>query len=290
MDRFRGKVALVTGGARGQGRAHAIALANEGADVIVVDICRSINSLPYDLASSDDLAETVQSIEALDRRALGLECDVRSTADLGRAVAAASESIGPIDILVANSGAWSMDPLWELSDEKWQDMIDINLTGTFKTVRAVAPTMIKRRRGSIVMISSVSGVEAAHGFAHYIASKHGVVGLMKSVALELSPYGVRCNVVLPGLVDTAINDWQGAYDMMKGGPGGTREDRRLAGHSWGSLANRGLIDPSSVSRAVLFLASDDAADITGVSLPVEAGHLLLPGVNTNPVMESNAAP
>jgi SDR family mycofactocin-dependent oxidoreductase len=289
VSRFDGKVALVTGAARGQGRSHALALAAEGADIIAIDICRPIETLPYGLATSEDLASTAREIEALDRRVVAAECDVRSTAELARAVADGTSQLGPIDIVLANSGVWSMDPLWEMSDEKWQDMIDVNLTGAFKTVRAVAPGMIERHRGAIVMTSSVSGVEAGAGFAHYVASKHGVIGLMKNVALELAPYGIRCNAVLPGLVDTAINDWQGAYDMMKGSPGGTREDRSRAAHSWGPLANRGLMAPSSVSKTVLWLASDDAANITGISVPIDAGHLLLPGLDLAPVIDDPAA-
>jgi SDR family mycofactocin-dependent oxidoreductase len=288
MGRFAGKVALVTGAARGQGRSHALGLAQEGADIVALDISQQIESVPYALATAAELAATAKEIESLDRRVLAANCDVRSSSDLESVVAEATSQLGPIDVLVANAGIWSMAPLWEMGDQQWQDMLDVNLTGIFKTVRAVIPTMMERRQGVIVITASVSAVEPGPGFAHYVAAKHGVIGLMRNVALEMAPYNIRCNAVLPGLIDTAINDWQGAYDMMKGGPGGTREDRRIAAYSWSSLANRGLLPPSSVTKAVLWLASDDSADITGTSVPVEGGHLLLPGINLAPVIDETA--
>jgi SDR family mycofactocin-dependent oxidoreductase len=280
-----GRVALVTGAARGQGRSHAVELAAAGADIIAFDICKPVTSAPYPLATPEDLAATVAEVEKYDRRALGVEGDIRSSADLDAAVAAGIAEFGRIDILVANAGIWALGRLWELTDEQWQDVVDINLTGAWRSVKAVVPAMISARRGAIVLTASVNGFEAGAGMSHYVAAKHGVLGLMRNAALELGPYNIRCNAVCPGIVDTRMNDWQGAYDMMAGGPGGTQEDRQHAAYNWSVLAGRGLLRPSTISKAVVWLASDDAIDVTGVALPVDGGHSILPGVNPDPVRD-----
>jgi SDR family mycofactocin-dependent oxidoreductase len=282
---LRGKVALITGAARGQGRSHAVTLAAAGADIVAADICRPVTTAPYPLATRDDLDATVAEVEKLDRRALAAECDIRSSADLDAAVAAGRAEFGKIDILVANAGIWALGPLWELTDEQWQDVLDINLTGTWRSIKAVAPSMIENRGGAIVVTASVNGLEAGAGMAHYVAAKHGVIGLMKNAALELGPHNIRCNAVCPGIVDTQMNDWQGCYDMMAGHPGGTPEDRRDGAYSWSALAGRGLLSPSTISKAVLWLASDDSADVTGVALPIDGGHSVLPGINPDPVRD-----
>lgn len=283
MGRFNGKVAMVTGAARGQGRAHALALASEGADVILVDILENLSTIDYGLGTDQDLAETVARVEALDRRALAVRADVRSQQAIDEAVAAGISEFGQIDILIANAGVWALEPFWTISEEQWAQMQDVVLAGAWRSAKAVAPHMIARRSGAIVMTSSVNGIEAGPGHAHYTAAKHGVLGLMKTVAIELAPYGVRCNAVCPGAMDTAMNDWQGAYDFMAGHAGGTAEDRRVGGRHWSALAGRSMLPAESVARAAAFLASDDASEITGVALPVDGGHLALPGFNTNPV-------
>jgi SDR family mycofactocin-dependent oxidoreductase len=280
-----GRVALVTGAARGQGRSHAVELAAAGADIIAADICQPIATAPYPLATGEDLAATVAEVEKFDRRALGIECDTRRSADLDAAVAAGLAEFGKIDILVANAGIWALGRLWELTDEQWQDVIDTNLTGAWRSIKAVVPSMIENRAGSIVLTASVNGFEAGAGMTHYVAAKHGVLGLMRNAALELGAYNIRCNAVCPGIVDTSMNDWQGAYDMMAGGPGGTPEDRRHAAYNWSVLAGRGLLRPSTISKAVLWLASDDSIDVTGVALPIDGGHSILPGVNPDPVRD-----
>lgn len=285
MPDLTGRVALVTGAARGQGRSHALALAEAGADVIAVDICAPVATAPYDLATPDDLARVVEEIEALDRRVLAVECDIRSSEGLAAAVSSGVAEFGRLDILVANAGIWALGSLWEISDEAWNEMIDINLSGTWRSVKAVVPTMIEQGGGSIVLTSSVNGFEAGGGMTHYVAAKHGVLGLMRNAALELGRFGIRCNAVCPGIVDTRMNDWQGCYDMMAGHEGGTPEDRREGAYSWSALAGRGLLSPSSISRSVVFLASDDARDITGVALPVDGGHAILPGINPDPVRD-----
>lgn len=285
MADLKGKVALITGAARGQGRSHAVTLAEAGADIIAADICKPVKTAPYPLATPDDLNTTVREVEKLGRRALPAECDVRSSAQLDAAVAAGLAEFGKIDILVANAGIWALGNLWELTDEQWQEMIDIDLTGPWRTIKAVVPSMIENRGGSIVVTSSVNGFEAGGGMAHYVSAKHGVLGLMRNAALELGRFNIRCNAVCPGIVDTQMNDWQGCYDMMAGHPGGTPDDRRYAAYNWSVLAGRGLLKPSTVSKAVLWLASDDAADVSGVALPIDGGHAILPGSNPEPVRD-----
>ncbi len=285
MTNLSGQVALVTGAARGQGRSHAVALAGAGADVVGLDACKDIETISYSLAKPGDLDETAKLVQAQGRQFLGRECDVRSSDSLDDAVRAAKERFGRIDVLVANAGIWGLGVLWELSEAQWQDMIDVNLTGVWRTLKAVLPTMIEQRRGSVVLTASVNGLEGGPGYAHYVAAKHGVVGLMRNAALELGPYGVRCNAVCPGFIDTAMNDWPGAYDMMAGAPGGTPEDRRVGAHGWSALAGQGMLPASAISEAVVWLASEGSARVTGVALPVDSGHMVLPGFNSNPVLE-----
>jgi SDR family mycofactocin-dependent oxidoreductase len=287
MGRMEGKVALITGGARGQGRAHAIRLAQEGADIALFDIVSGIDTVPYDLSTPDDLAETAAAIEALDRRVITIPGDTRNQSDLDAAVERTIAQLGDLDVLVQNAGIWAMSPFWETSEEEWRDQIDVNLTGHWHAAKAVAPHFIKRRGGAIVFTSSGNGIVAGVDFAHYTAAKHGVIGLMKTVAMELGPYGVRANAVAPGFMDTPMNTWQGALDMViAGAPGtGTMADRENAAFHMTILAGHGLVPANAVSQAVLFLASDEAADITGVVIPVDAGRVLLPGFNPNPVRE-----
>jgi SDR family mycofactocin-dependent oxidoreductase len=285
MPDLTGQVAFVTGAARGQGRSHALALAEAGADIIAVDLCRNVGTAPYALASPADLEATAKEIEGLDRRVIAVECDVRDSSGLDDAVRRGVAEFGRIDILVANAGIWALGRLWEIAEDQWQEMLDINLTGAWRSVKAVVPTMIEQKRGAIVLTSSVNGFEAGAGMTHYVAAKHGVLGLMRNAAVELGPYNIRCNAICPGIVDTKMNDWPGAYDMMAGHPGGTPQDRQQNAYGWSALAGRGLLTPSSMSRSVVFLASDDARDITGVALPVDGGHAVLPGSNPNPVRD-----
>jgi SDR family mycofactocin-dependent oxidoreductase len=283
MGMLDGQVVFVTGGGRGQGRAHAVASAREGADVALFDCVHDIDTVGYPLAHRADLEETASLVESAGRRALRFVGDVRSQADLDQAVAKTISEFGQLDALVANAGIWATGPFWELSDDQWSDMIDICLTGVWRSAKAVAPHMIDRQRGSIVMTSSVDGLEPGGIYAHYTAAKHGVLGLMKSVALELAPHGPRCNSVNPGAVDTPMLDNQPGYDLISGHPGGTRDDLVEGGHRFNVLKNTALLDPIDIANAAVFLNSDLAARITGTTLLVDAGHMLLTGYNHNPV-------
>lgn len=280
MGRLDGKVAFISGAARGQGRAHAIALAREGADIVAIDICGPIASVDYDLASPADLQQTVELVEKLGRRIVAQEVDARSQARLGEAVSRALSEFGSIDIVVINHGIWTRGNLWELADQTWQDTIDTNLSGVWRVLKAVAPTLIQQSSGSVVITASVNGVEGQAGSAHYTASKHGALGLMKAAAMELAPYGIRVNAILPGFVDTPMTNWQGAWDMTSGHPGGTRAEHEQSARHWHAFG--GLMDPADVSGAVVFLASDDASRITGISMPVDSGHLVLSTFNPSP--------
>lgn len=283
MGLLDGQVVLITGGARGQGRAHAIASAREGADVIVMDLAGELNSVPYPLATEEDLAITVKEVEALGRKAVSFVGDVRSQETLDSIVAAGIETFGKIDAVNANAGIWATKPFWELSEAEWQEMIDIDLTGVWMTMKAVAPHMIERGSGSIVATASVDAVESGGIYAHYTAAKHGVLGLVKSAALELAPHGVRCNAVAPGAVDTKLLDNQPGYDLIAGHPGGTREDLINGGHHYNPFKGVALLDPSEIADAVIFLHSKYATRVTGVMLPVDAGHMLLTGYEHAPV-------
>ncbi|PKZ64555.1 SDR family mycofactocin-dependent oxidoreductase [Gordonia terrae] len=280
MGTLDGKVALVTGGARGQGLSHAHALAKEGADVVLIDICDQIASVQYGLATEEDLTLAAKSVGALGTQVAEHRADTRSSASLDTVISETVDTFGHIDIVVINHGIWTRGALWDLTEDEWLDTIDVNLNGVWRTLKAVAPQLIKQRSGSVVITSSVNGVEAQAGAAHYTAAKHGALGLMKSAALEFAPYNVRVNAILPGFVDTAMTNWQGCYDMTGGKPGSTRADHEIAARHWHAFG--GLIEPDEISGAVVFLASDAARRITGVELPVDSGHLVLSTFNPNP--------
>jgi SDR family mycofactocin-dependent oxidoreductase len=278
-----GKVALITGGARGQGRAHAVVSAREGADIVVVDIASQIETIPYPMSTAADLAETVRQVEDLDRRALSFEADVRDQAALDHVVSETIAKFGKIDILIANAGILSLAPLWEMSDQMWEDMIGTNLTGVWKSIKAVTPHMIKRQTGSIVITSSINGLEPAMNYAHYTSSKHALVGLMRSAALELAPYGIRANTVNPGAIQTGMTDNQVMWNMLGGYEGATQAEAFANAGHFHALKGAGILPPEVIANAALFLNSDLASAVTGVVLPVDAGHMILPGFNHVPV-------
>jgi SDR family mycofactocin-dependent oxidoreductase len=282
LSTLAGQVALVTGAARGQGRSHALALAEAGADVALLDLCGPLATTPYPPAGAADLRETADRVRALGRKAHPVEVDLRDLDATIEAVASTRAILGEIDIAVINHGIWSRGGIFELSEEQWNEMIDVNLSSVWKALRAVAPSMVERRSGSVVITASVAGLVGVPGSAHYTAAKHGVIGLMRAAAVELGPYGIRVNAVCPGLVDTAMTDWQGCYDMSVGHEGGTRAEFE-DGAQHINLTG-GLIQPSEISAAVLWLVAPAAAQVTGVALPVDGGNLVLPGVNPGPFL------
>jgi SDR family mycofactocin-dependent oxidoreductase len=282
MGRLDDKVVLVTGAARGQGRAHAVTMAREGAEIIAVDIDRQIGTVPYGTARAEDLQQTAAEVEGLGRKIVAQVADVRSSEDLDAAVREGLSVFGRIDVLVANAGIFSQAPLWEMDEQTWDDVMDVNLKGVWRTMKAVLPHMIGRRSGSVVLTSSVNGLRGNGGAAHYAATKHGVLGLMKSAALELGPHRIRVNAVCPGLVDTPMTNWQGMYDQMAGRPGADRgEYDRAAGH-YGIIAGQGALPPETIADTAVWLASDAAFGVTGQAVVVDAGHLTMPGFNPAP--------
>lgn len=280
MGLLEGKVALITGAARGQGRAHATMMAREGADIVAVDIVEDVHTAPYPMARADDLAQTAAEVEAQGRRVVWSRGDVRSRADLTDLVGRGIDTFGRIDILVANAGIYSEASLLDASDAVWDELMDINLKGVWRSVTAVAPHMAQRRAGSIVLTSSANGVVGNPYAAHYSASKHGVLGLMRSAALELGRYRIRVNAVCPGVIDTAMTNWQGMYDKLAGAPGaGTREIYESATRHSTILAGQGALPADVVADAATWLCSDGAMGVTGQAVVVDAGYTVMPGYN-----------
>jgi SDR family mycofactocin-dependent oxidoreductase len=272
MGRVHGKVAFITGAGRGQGRSHAVRLAEEGADIIALDICDDIASIEYPLSTEEDLAQTAKLVEALDRRVLTQVADVRDFAQVSRAVQAGLAEFGHIDIVSANAGVTSYNPGWKLSEDEWDAVVDTNLKGVWHACKAVIPSMIEAGRGgSIVITSSAAGQRGQANLAHYSAAKLGLVGLMRTLAGELAPHFIRVNVVHPTAVDTPMVHNKATYDLFMPDP----KDRTREGISGPMAALNMLpipwVDPVDISNAVLFLASDEGRYITAIELPVDAG-------------------
>lgn len=282
MGLLDGKVVLISGGARGQGRAHAVLSAREGADVIIFDINEQIPSLPYAVGTAEEMKETVRQVQETGGKILALTADARSQDQMNDVVARGIAEFGKIDVVVINHGIVSFSPFWETTEEAWNNVIDVNLSGVWRLAKAVAPHLIERRSGSIVITSSVNGVRPAASFAHYISAKHGVIGLMKAIARELATYNVRCNAVLPGPTATPMIQTQEMYDSIMGHPNATEEEVLEAGRSFVALRNRTWLEPEEIAKTALYLNSDLAANVTGQSIAVDAGHLLLDGHNWNP--------
>ena len=274
--RVEGKVAFITGAGRGQGRSHAVKLAAEGADIIAIDICHDVEgALP--MATPDDLTETVKLVEARDRRIIATQADVRDLDGLTAAVHAGVGELGRLDIVVANAGIASLGgPVQEMSQDNWKHTIDINLTGLWNTARAAIPHLVAGGRGgAIVLTSSVGGMHAMPNMSHYISAKHGVIGLMRSLAVELGQHHIRVNSVLPTNVNTPMFMNEGTFKMFRPDlENPTAADVEPVAAQFMHVLPHGWIEPEDVSNAVLFLASDESRYITGVPLPVDLGALL----------------
>lgn len=268
MGTLEGSVAFITGAARGQGRAHAVRMAEEGADVIAVDICRQMDTVVYPMSTPGDLAETVSQVESLGRRIVAREVDVRDVAGLREAYAEGSAALGPADIVVANAGigpGGSAAP-----EDEWDEVIGVNLTGVWNTGRVAIPAMVEAGRGgAVILTSSTGGLIGAPsdvaGMLGYTAAKHGVIGLMRSWANFLAPHGIRVNSVAPTTVRTPMaND--GDLSLIT----------KYAPELVNSLTNAlpvDAVDPIDVANAVAWLASDEARYITGTVVPVDAGNV-----------------
>lgn len=273
LGRVEGKVAFITGAARGQGRSHAVRLAQEGAEIIAVDICREIPGMGYPPATPEDLDETARQVQALGRRVVAAQADVRDVDRLREVVDGAVAELGRLDIVAVNAGIGSLPvAATEIPASIWQDMIDITLTGAWHTCKVAAPHIIEGGRGgAIVITTSAAALQAYANIAHYVAAKHGVTGLMRTLAAELGPHGIRVTCIAPTQVatDMILND--DTYRLFvpdKEAP--TREDFAQVSQEMHMLPTP-WVEPVDISNALLFLASDEGRYITAVTLPVDAG-------------------
>jgi SDR family mycofactocin-dependent oxidoreductase len=271
--RVEGKVAFITGAARSQGRSHALRLAQEGADIIAVDIAGPVPSIQmYPPATEEDLAETVRQVEALDRRIVARKADVRDSGALKAALDEGVAELGRLDIVLANAGVFEIQAALDLTDDAWREMIDINLTGVWNTCKVALPHLIEGGRGgSIVLTSSVAGLKGIPNTVHYSAAKHGVVGIMHTLANEFAPQSIRVNTVHPTSVDTVMIQNEKTWGLFDpDNPNPTKESATPVLHTINALPVP-WVDSVDISNAILFLASDEARYITGVTLPVDAG-------------------
>jgi len=273
--RFQERVVFITGAARGIGRAHALAFAREGARLVLCDACRQYSTVPYPLAQPEELASVAREIEQMERPVIASQTDVTQLAAMQELAERAQHELGPIDIVVANAGLYSFAPSWEMSEEQWDETVDVDLKGVWITCKVCIPQMLPRRSGKIICIASTAGIKGMGNLVHYVAAKHGVIGLVKTLAIELAPYNINVNAVCPTSVDTTMCRNQALYDAFAGGPGpqATYEHMLELMNQMNLFPDRDLLAPEAVSAAVLWLASEEAGHITGCALPVDAGYL-----------------
>ncbi|ABG99255.1 (+)-trans-carveol dehydrogenase (plasmid) [Rhodococcus jostii RHA1] len=263
--RLAGKVALISGAARGQGRSHAIRMAQEGADILAFDVCRQLDTVQYPLASSEDLKETQRLVETLGRRILTAEIDVRDADTMAQFVDTGVAEFGRLDIICANAAFTCFVPnTWSITEQEWDEMIGVNLTGVWKTVKAAIPAMIEAGHGGCIAITSSSaGTKGMVNLAHYVSAKHGVVGLMRTLANELAPHMIRVNTLHPTGVNTKLINNDHVRGFLETHP------------EWdANMANAlpvDMVEPEDISNAIVWLASEEGRYVTGVSLPVDAG-------------------
>ncbi|MER6523844.1 mycofactocin-coupled SDR family oxidoreductase [Streptomyces sp. NPDC001508] len=274
--RVAGKVAFITGAARGQGRSHAVRLAEEGADIIAVDVCKQLDGVQFPMSTPEDLEETVNRVQKLGRRIIAVQADVRDHDALRSAVDHGVAELGRLDIVVANAGLGSDGSrLDAMSEKTWRDMIDVNLTGVWLTTKVATPHLLAGGRGgSVVLTSSVGGLRGHANIGHYIAAKHGVVGLMRTLAWELGEHGIRVNSLHPTQVNTPMVMHEGTYRMFRPDLENPTVDDFAAVSQGMHLLPTPWVEPLDISNAVLFLASEEGRFVTGVTLPVDAGAML----------------
>jgi (+)-trans-carveol dehydrogenase len=272
MGRLEGKVAFISGLARGQGRSHAVRLAREGADIIGFDVCEDVDTVLYPMSRPDDLEETIALVEAEDRRIVAEQADVRDGARVQEILNRGVEQFGRLDVIVPNAGIVSYNPVWEWTEEQFRAVIDVNLIGVWNVVKAGMPAMIQAANGgSVVFTSSAAGIKAFPNTGAYTAAKHGVIGLMRLVAVEGAPHHIRSNAICPTNVRTGmIENDQTTKLFMPDKPDATLDDAYEAFQQMNMLPVP-WIEASDISDTVAFLASDEARYITSVVLPVDAG-------------------
>lgn len=274
MGRFTGKVALVTGAAKGQGRSHAVRLAEEGADVVPVDVAADLAPIPYAQGTPEQLEETAALVEKAGRRAVAARVDVRDREALAAAITGAVSALGRLDAVVAGAGVIQLKPALDVTAEDWDTVVGVNLTGVWNTVQLALPHLLATGGGSVVVTGSAAGAKGVPHMSHYSASKAALLGLVRSLAVELGPQGVRVNAVLPTTVDTDMVHWPEAYRLFR--PDLEAPERADVEPVFAALNVLPVpwIEPADVSSAVLWLASDEARYVTGATLPVDAGTLV----------------
>ncbi|HVV11233.1 mycofactocin-coupled SDR family oxidoreductase [Amycolatopsis sp.] len=263
--RLDGKVAFITGAARGQGRSHALRLAGEGADIIAVDICEDYASTAYPMATEEDLAQTAKEVRALGRRVVTRKADVRDRGQLEAALAGGVAELGRLDVVVANAGICVLGAWDEVTPEVWQDTLDTNLTGAWHTITAAVPYLIDAGGGSVIATGSTCGVRGNPFFAPYVASKHGLVGIVRTLANELGRHHIRVNVVHPAGVATDLTGGLARIDQLI-------QTNPVLGGAFDNALPVGRLEVGDVSNAVLFLATDESRYMTGAELVVDAGN------------------
>src|ERR1700722_15619930 len=265
--RVAGKVAFITGAGRGQGRSHALRLAEEGADIIAIDICRDYDTVGYAMSTDEDLADTVKLVEALDRRIIAKRADVRDPQALKAIVEEGVAELGRLDIVVGKAGICTVQSRDEVTPAVWQDTLDTNLTGVWNTMVAGVPHLIAAGGGSIIATSSTAGIKGLPYFAPYVAAKHGVVGIARTMANELARHQLRVNTVHPTGVDTPMGTGLGGLNPL------IEQDPNLGPIYMNTLPVE-IVDARDISNAVLFLASDEARYVTALEFTVDAGNTI----------------
>ncbi len=262
--KLEGKVAIVTGGCRGNGLAAARCLAKEGADIAIADICADIPTVPYPLSTKETMGGAVEEIKGMGRKAIGIECDVRKSSEVQAMVQKVLDTFGKVDILVNNAGIATLEALVDMSEETWDDMLDTHLKGTFLCCKYVVPHMIEQHSGKVVNISSVGGMRGFGMGSHYCAAKHGIIGLTKSLAMETAEHNINVNTVCPGTVWT---DMMAGLASFFGMETADAKENFLAGH----LFKDREITPDDIGQAVLWYCTEDSKCITGGQIAVDCG-------------------
>ena len=274
MGKLDGRVALITGGGRGMGRAHAVAMAREGADIVICDIDFQVEGIPYPMNSPNDLAETAALVRATGQQCLARVADVRKFDELEDVANAAVAELGQLDILVANAGTFAAGSIVELEVREWATVVDTVLTGVFNSIKAVAPYLMAQKSGRIIATASGMGRHGTAQMSAYTAAKWGVIGLAKSAAKELGPFGVTVNVLNPGMVDTPIirNDHlRRLWNPELADPTDADVDRKVLELRLHHMPIA-VLPPEDVAAAAVFLASEDARYISGGTIEVGAGY------------------
>jgi len=275
MDRVRGQVAFITGAARGQGRSHAVGLAREGADIIAIDTTKQIDTVPYPLATPADMDETVRLVSETGQRIIAGDADVRDLAAMAEIVDRGVAELGRLDIVVANAGISSPAPTLEMDEATWQDMIDVNLTGSWKTIKVAVPHIIRGNRGgAVILTSSIAAMYANENIAHYASSKAGQIQLMRVLAKELAPQNIRVNTLHPSTVATEMILNDATYRLFCPDlENPTRADFEVAARTLNRMPVA-MLESQDITNVVLLLASDEGRYITGTTQVIDAGAAL----------------